>query len=72
MRLKGSFIDAGDFKSSQIVNLGVVVLYLKVEADCFQLVILGIGVVLIDHAVEGSSEVLYFKFGAPQLRFSFG
>lgn len=48
---------------SEVVDFLVIVFDIVVETDCLELLIHGIGVVLIDLIVEFKRECLYFLFG---------
>ena len=72
MRLDGGFIATTYFKGAQVVDFRCVFLYFEVEADRLQLLIFGVCVVFVDHAVETSGQILYFLLSSVELRFSFG
>jgi hypothetical protein len=63
MGLRVSLGNAPFLEISEVVDFLVIVFDIVVETDCLELLIHGIGVVLIDLVVEFNRECLYFLFG---------
>jgi hypothetical protein len=71
MGLSRSLSDASLFEVPEIVDFGVVVVYLVVETDGSELLGLRVVVVRVDLLVEFSGEAFDFEFDGGKLGFSF-